>query len=63
MSSYGVFLPSFEASVPVSPELLRRIAVRAEGLGLAHLWVGDHLVWNVGMVSARPSTCCHCASP
>lgn len=51
MSRYGVFLPSFEASLPVDPALLRTVAVRAEEHGLAHLWVGDHFVWNVGMVA------------
>lgn len=51
MARYGVFLPSFEASVPVTGDLLREVATTAEDRGLAHLWVGDHFVWNVGMVA------------
>jgi probable F420-dependent oxidoreductase len=52
VTNYGVFLPTFDASAPVSAEQIRRIARRAEELDLAHLWVGDHLVWNVGMLSS-----------
>jgi probable F420-dependent oxidoreductase len=48
---FGVFLPSFAASAPLDPALIRRVAVRAEELGFAHLWVGDHFVWNVGMLA------------
>jgi probable F420-dependent oxidoreductase len=51
MTRYGVFLPSFAASAPVDPRRLQRVATRAEKLGFAHLWVGDHFVWNVGMLA------------
>ena len=51
MVKFGVFLPSFAASAPLDPALIRRVAVRAEELGFAHLWVGDHFVWNVGMLA------------
>lgn len=51
MVKFGVFLPSFAASAPLDAALIRRVAMRAEELGFAHLWVGDHFVWNVGMLA------------
>lgn len=51
MVRFGVFLPSFAASAPLDPGLIRRVATRAEELGFDHLWVGDHFVWNVGMLA------------
>ncbi|RYE38252.1 MAG: LLM class flavin-dependent oxidoreductase [Hyphomicrobiales bacterium] len=47
----GAIIPTFAASAPIDPAQLRRIARLAEDGGLDHLFVGDHLLWNVGILS------------
>lgn len=49
--SCGVFLPTFSASAPIDVVALRRMAVTAEVRGLDHIFVGDHLIWNSGILS------------
>lgn len=51
----GVFLPTFAASGPIDVEAVRRIAVAAERHGFEYAFVGDHLVWNVGMLAPLPT--------
>lgn len=57
----GVIVPTFSASAPVEPERVRRLARLADEEGLDHLFVGDHLVWNVGILSSM-ATLAHLAA-
>jgi len=51
----GIFLPTFAASGPIDVAAMRRMAVAAEGYGCAHAFLGDHLVWNVGILAPLPT--------
>ena len=42
----GIHLPQYGRAA--SPEAIQRIAVRAESIGLADVWVSDHLVYPAG---------------
>jgi len=51
MPNWGVYLPTYGASAPIDVPGIRRLAARAEERGLAHLFVGDHLIWNRAILS------------
>jgi len=53
--NWGVFLPSFSASAPIDVAALRRLAVTAEERGLEYAFVGDHLIWNTGILAPLPT--------
>jgi alkanesulfonate monooxygenase SsuD/methylene tetrahydromethanopterin reductase-like flavin-dependent oxidoreductase (luciferase family) len=50
-----VFLPTFAASGPIDVATVRAMAVAAERYGLTYAFLGDHLVWNVGMLAPMPT--------
>lgn len=51
MVQVGCFLPSYAASRPIQAEDLLHFAREAEERGYAHVWAGDHYLWNVGILS------------
>ncbi|MGW5016456.1 LLM class flavin-dependent oxidoreductase [Micromonospora chalcea] len=55
MVNVGCFLPTYSASGPIEPASVLDMARDAEELGLDHVWVGDHYLWNVGMLSPLPA--------
>lgn len=55
MVDVGCFLPSYAASGPIDPEGLLQFAQDAEANGYAHVWAGDHFLWNVGILAPMPT--------
>ncbi|MEV6515974.1 TIGR03619 family F420-dependent LLM class oxidoreductase [Micromonospora chalcea] len=55
MVNVGCFLPTYSASGPIEPASVLDMARDVEELGLDHVWVGDHYLWNVGMLSPLPA--------
>jgi probable F420-dependent oxidoreductase len=51
MTRFGCFLPSYAASGPIDVSSILGTAQDAERLGLDHVWVGDHFLWRVGILS------------
>jgi probable F420-dependent oxidoreductase len=55
MVAVGAFLPNYGSSNTMSARNLLDVATLAERRGLHHLWVGDHFVWNTGMLAPLPT--------
>jgi alkanesulfonate monooxygenase SsuD/methylene tetrahydromethanopterin reductase-like flavin-dependent oxidoreductase (luciferase family) len=59
---YGVFLPTHSSSAEITVDGVLSLARQAERAGLDHLWVGDHFVWNAGMLAPLPTLAAVAAS-
>lgn len=51
----GVFLPSYTAVGSPNADAVLGLARCADAAGLQHVWVGDHFVWNTGMLAPMPT--------
>jgi probable F420-dependent oxidoreductase len=51
----GVYLSTYAPAGDIDTADVLHAAVEAEAFGFDHVWVGDHFVWNTGMLAPLPT--------